>query len=185
MNILSSSISCFACPDCSTGGIKLSQNKAKYGLPIQYFLRCPNIDCSFEKNFWSSAKAGSCRSFNVNKQLIYALRRIGIGWSGISTFFMLMDSPSAMSHSSYDKLIKKIHKSLKDMALEVMKESTEEVYNLGCVTTDSVVSDVSDLSNAVNTSVPIDGTWQKRGFWSVNGPLHLYLLIQVGYLMWK
>ena len=41
MDIRSSSISCLARPDCSTGGIKLSQNKAKYGLAIQYFLRVP------------------------------------------------------------------------------------------------------------------------------------------------
>ena len=58
---------------------------------------------------------------------------------------------------------------MKDVALEVMKESAEEVYNLGCATTDSIVSDVSDLSSAVNTSVSVDGTWQKRGFTSLNG----------------
>ena len=40
-----------------------------------------------------------------------------------------------------------------------MKESAEDVYNLDCATTDSVVSDVSDLSSAVNTSVSVDGTW--------------------------
>ena len=85
-----------ACLDSSTSG-----------LADQYFLRCPNIDCSFEKAFWSSSKAESCRSFNVNKQLIYAMRRISIGWSGINTFFNV------------------------DVALEVMKESAEEVYNLG------------------------------------------------------
>ena len=58
---------------------------------------------------------------------------------------------------------------MKDVALEVMKESAEEVYHLGCATTDSVVSDVNDLSSAVNTSVSFDGTWQKRGFASLNG----------------
>ena len=40
---------------------------------------------------------------------------------------MLMNLSSAMSHSSHDKLSKKIHKSVKDVALEVMKESAEEV----------------------------------------------------------
>ena len=40
---------------------------------------------------------------------------------------------------------------------------------MGCAPTDSVVSDVCDLSSAINTSVSVDGTWQKRGFPSLNG----------------
>ena len=39
-----------------------------------------------EKSFWSSAKPKNRRSFDINKRIIYAMRRIGVGLSGIKTF---------------------------------------------------------------------------------------------------
>ena len=111
-------------------GFNLLNPKSRHGLAIEYFLRCTNVDCSWEKTFFSSIKPEHCRSFDINKRIIYAMRRIGVGLAGIKTFLALMDLPSPMSHSAYDKLSNKIHKAVKDVAVEIMKEAAEEVHML-------------------------------------------------------
>ena len=193
MGILSDVIECLACPECSTVGIQLPQSKSRQGLAIEYFLRCTNVDCSWEKTFFPSIKPEHCRSFDINKRIIYAMRRIGVGLAGIKTFLALMDLPSPMSHSAYDKLSNKIHKAVKDVAVEVMKEAAEEVHMLTNVPTDidksetclittestdvnmdfsTILDEVSGADdNIVNTSVSVDGTWQKGGFSSLNGTM--------------
>ena len=47
---------------------------------------CSSEDCTWEKSRWSSAKPKNFRSFDINKRIIYAMRRIGVGLSRIKTF---------------------------------------------------------------------------------------------------
>ena len=70
---------------CHHVNIKLFESK-KYGLAKEYHLRCSSEDCTWEKSFWSSAKPKNCRSFDITKRIIYAMRRIGVSLSGIKTF---------------------------------------------------------------------------------------------------
>ena len=99
-------------------GFNLLNPNQDMDLP-DYFLRCTNVDCSWEKTFFSSIKPEHCRSFDINKRIIYAMRRIGVGLARIKTFLALMDLPSPMSHSAYDKLSNKIHKAVKDVAVKL------------------------------------------------------------------
>ena len=65
-----------------------------------------------------------------------------------------MDMPPPMSNSSYDKLVKNIHKAVKDVAFNIMKEAADEVrINANCTEGEVVDAGISN-----------DGTWQKRGF---------------------
>ena len=109
------------------------------------------------RNHLSSGEPEDCRSFKINSKIIYAMRRIGLGLAGMKTFLMLMDLPSPINHSAYDKLNKKIHNAVKDVAHELMNEASEEIRVLG------------GGVHIVDTSVSCDGTWQKRGLTSLNG----------------
>ena len=122
-------------------------------------MRCCNGACTYENFFWSSEKPKKVRSFDINKRVIYAMRRIGNGYRGLKLFASLMDMPPPMSNSSYDKLVKKIHKAVKDVAFNIMKEAADEVrINANCTEGEVVDAGISN-----------DGTWQKRGFSSLNG----------------
>ena len=87
------------------------------------------------------------------------MRRIGNGYRGIKLFALLMDMPPPISNSSYDKLVKKNHKAVKDVTFNIMKEAADEVIiNANCIEGEVVDAGISN-----------DGTWQKRGFSSLNG----------------
>ena len=56
-------------------------------------------------------------------------------------------------------MINLIHKAVKDVALNIMKEAADEVrINANCTEGEVVDAGISN-----------DGTWQKRGFSSLNG----------------
>ena len=57
------------------------------------------------------------------------------------------------------KLVKNIHKAVKDVASDIMKETVNEVkINANCAE-----------SEVVDAGISNDGTWQKRGISLLNG----------------
>ena len=82
---------------------------------------------------------------------------ICLGLAGIKTFLMLMDLPSPINHSACDKLSKKIHKAVKDVAQKLRNGASEGIR---------VLRGGADI---LDTSVSCDRTCQKRGFTSLNG----------------
>ena len=79
------------------------------------------------------------------------MRRTGLGLAGVKTFLMLMDLPFPINHSTYDKLNKKIHKAVKDVAQELMNEASDEIRVSG------------GAADIVDTSVPCDGHYRSVG----------------------
>ena len=108
MNILGNVFNILLCPECSQLGLQLSQVK-KQGLAMKLHLHC---SCGWGHVFWTSKKPKKVRSFDVNKRIFYAMRRIGKGYQGLKTFLMLMNLPLPMTWSSYHKLARKIHRAV-------------------------------------------------------------------------
>ena len=84
------------------------------------------------------------------------MRSIGVGLAGTKTVLSLMNLPPVKC-AAYNKLQKIIHLSVKEVATEVMQGAVEDIRE---GVSDDEITDVSISS---------DGTWQKRGFTSLNG----------------
>ena len=68
-----------------------------------------------------------------------------------------------MTRSSYHKLSRKIHRAVNDVSNETMQQASQEI-----IVKSKVVADIND------TAISCDGTWQRRGFCSLNGRLVLW-----------
>ena len=143
------------CPGCKKSGLSLSQAK-KQGFAIKYVVSCV---CGHNIDLWSSKKPPKVRTIEVNQRLVYAMRRCGKGYRGLKMFAALAGLLAPMSNSTYDKVMKNVHCAIKDVAKDIMKESANEL----CMQKDP------DNSSVVDVGVSCDGTWQRRGFSSLNG----------------
>ena len=159
MDILSKIITLLSCPECKATGIKLLHKK-RYGLATKCKIFCPS--CTFEKEFWSSRKVDDGgRAFQINQRLTYSMRSIGVGLKGSQTFLAMMNLPPPVNKSAHEKIVKNVHAAVKAVAVDVMKDASEEVRTL--------YIDAANEDGIVETSISCDGTWQKRGFTSLNG----------------
>ena len=77
---------------------------------MQYCVSCSSA-CIHQNFIWSSEKPRKVRSFDINKRVLYAMRRIGNDYRGLKLF-------ATMSNSSY-------HKAVKDVAFNIMKETAD------------------------------------------------------------
>ena len=86
------------------------------------------------------------------------MRVLGHGHSGIDKFTSLMNMPKPMTQNNYDKIAAKILNVTKAVAEETISDAAKDIRE----------NKTSDY-NFVDTGVSCDGTWQKRGFSSLNG----------------
>ena len=153
MGILNNIIRLLACPECkSTSVLSLMYNR-RYGIATECKVICSK--CEYDSIFWTSNKVQDGRSFENNQRLIYAMRSIGVGLSSFETFLPLMNLPPPMNQNAYNKQQKTILAAVKSVAEQTMKDAANELKTSN--------EDVS------NTSVSVDGSWQRRGYSSLNG----------------
>ena len=93
LDILASTYSIIACPDCfNTSCIELRKAK-KWTLVAFLFIV---LDMEFRYSFWTSKKAEKMRSYDINKRSVYAFRRLGKGYADMKTFLTIMNLPPPM-----------------------------------------------------------------------------------------
>ena len=73
-------------------------------------------------------------------------------------FLVLMNHPPPMTEKNYRKLSTIFRNSVKHVAESVMNDAALEIHTKNVA-----------IDNVVDTGVSVDGTWQKRGFTSLNG----------------
>ena len=112
----------------------------------------------FFHEFYTSLSSDHNR-FVVNKRIVYGMRACGQGYAGLQTFTYLMNIPKPMTAINYDKIILKLSTAAKEVAEETMKETREELRQ----------APSSNTSSVIDTGVSGNGTWQRRGFSSLNG----------------
>jgi hypothetical protein len=67
------------------------------------------------------------KNFEVNKRLVYGMRRIGKGHAGASKFCSIMNMPSPLTANSFRKSSRTITQHVKKVAKACMKSAAEEV----------------------------------------------------------
>ena len=145
-----------ACPVCFTNSTMTMRQTLHYGSAQKYEIECC---CGFSHSVWSSKKAAG-KGFDINKRLIYAMRSIGVGYSGLKKFCFLMNIPPPLTARNYKKQILSLKNIVKAIAKETMTNATADLRIKKGVTSNTALVDIA---------VSCDGSWQKRGYSSLNG----------------
>lgn len=144
------------CKQCGCS-LKLTISN-RVGLAYTISLECENHKCEAKVSQVNSAKATVENSdriyYDINLRFVYALRTIGIGQETGRTFAGVMNFNQPSKFDFYNKVLLS---ATQKVCVESMKEAVEEAVkeNDGC----------RDIAAA------FDGSWQKRGFSSLNGVL--------------
>ena len=94
------------CPGCKKHNLCLKE-ESKRGLAFKYSILCSGLDdsCRWSYTFFSSPRAKnntskSSKMFDINSRIVYSMRRLGKGLSGLKTFLYLMNHPPTMSEKN-------------------------------------------------------------------------------------
>lgn len=117
-------------------------------------------DCQYEKKYFTSkrvhgetpVKGGT--TFEVNMRFALAMRSIGNGFADMNNFCGVMNMPPPMKEETYQKL----QDNLNDAASAYANSSISQA-----------AKDLAKGPGVTETTVMIDGTWQRRGHSSLNG----------------
>ena len=155
VEILSVVFESLCCPDCKTSRLTLKENIIqKKGLAILFQVTCK---CGYKKEFYNSKYCG--KAYDVNRRIIYTMRSCGHGYRGVEKFTALMDMPKPMAQKSYDEAVKNMMNAAKSVALDTMNDAVNDIKRLTS----------SNDDRLYDASVSCDGSWQKRGYSSLNG----------------
>ena len=91
--------------------------------------------------------------------MVVAFREIGKGHSSMLAFTQAMNMPPPVAVSS--------NKNINKLLLESYKAVSQESQKFAAIQTRKAIGCVDE--NPVECQVSVDGTWQKRGFSSLNG----------------
>jgi hypothetical protein len=159
MGLIADVFCLFKCPECDCVGLSLEEDDvSRKGCASKLRLCC--LNCSWKHLFWTSKRTE--KSFEVNKRLVYGMRRIGKGHAGASKFCSIMNMPSPLTAKSFRKSSRTITQHVKKVAKACMKSAAEEVCaKKGTVDSDDTIP--------VDCGISCDGSWQRRGHSSLNG----------------
>lgn len=152
-NMLVSATECKYCKLEGTLTVKEDEG-ARQGLACKLSVVCS--ECNFSHEFWSSNKTGGF--FDINIKSVYGLRSIGKGSVSGRTLFGMLDLPDPPQR--FERYNPMFINSLEKIAEASMIKATEETVELNTK---------EDGSTSRHISIGIDGTWQRRGFSSLNG----------------
>ena len=89
---------------------------------------------------------------------MYALRSCGQGHSALERFCGMMNMPQPITKKNYSQLSSKLKDGAKFIAEGSMMVAANEAAN-----------DVKEKEGTSDIGVSVNGTWQKRGFASLDG----------------
>lgn len=147
LETLISIFSVLCCPNCFTTGLKLSED-SKEGLCSNFSLTC---DCGFITGFTSTPKEE--KKSSINTLFTFGMRLIGKGYSAGKKLFFTLNLPY-ISKSTFRQHELKVLQAVQVASEENMKTASEEVKK---------------LKKGKTCGVSVDGTWQRRGYMSLNG----------------
>ena len=89
-----------------------------------------------------------------------AFREIGRGREAMETFTSVMNMPPPIQNTSFNIIVDSLHQSYETISNQSKYNVAKEVRK--CIKEDVLKDDIIDCSFS------IDGTWQKRGYSSLN-----------------
>ncbi|GFW05497.1 uncharacterized protein TNCV_436781 [Trichonephila clavipes] len=132
-------------------GLDMQVLKGKSGLAITFVLKC--FACPYRVEFSSSNFHEGTQIATINTRFVYAMRSIGKGAEAGRMFCGVMNLPQPPTRfSPYGKRILNAAKLVyEDSIQNAAKEA------------------ICENEGNKNIAVAVDGTWQKRGYTSLNG----------------
>lgn len=163
MNILSDQLfSSSLCKECKQNGLQMRATK-HFGLAFEMEIFCSH--CKYVHKFNSSEAVTTSdknKLFDVNIRMVYGLRSVGKGMAAGRMLCGIMNLPQPPTKIlPYNKLLKgKAELVLNESMRDAVEEAVEE---------NKILVDDSSEGNQRDLKAGIDGTWQRRGFSSLNG----------------
>lgn len=153
LQTLFSVFSLLCCPNCLLPCLELCED-SRFGLCSNLVVKCNS--CDFLKGFSTTSKVS--RNNDINTLIVLGLRLIGRGYCAGKKLCSTLCLPflSKCSFRSQEKTLLRIVESC---AQENMTTASREV---------ALLKEVSN-SKITKCGVSVDGTWQRRGYSSLNG----------------
>lgn len=150
-NVIRDFVQCKFCDATDSIQLLVLNDGFESGLVLNFQLRC--TECLENVIFKNSKLVPESKLYDTNLKFVYAMRSIGKGLTAGNEFCALLDLPKPPQKyfSYHKKLLTAIQDCAEDSMLRATQEAVEE--NNGC----------TDLA------VAVDGSWQRRGFKSLNG----------------
>ena len=93
--------------------------------------------------------------FEINIRAVYASRTCGFGHTGLEKLCCVLNLPKPMTVKNYNRISDNVGNAAKLVAETSMNNAVSELKK--------------ESTNVVDTGVTVDGTWQRRGYSSMNG----------------
>ena len=161
------------CPECDNKSIDINSDLSeKKGLSVLLNFICTTPTCLWNRSFHTSKEVktdGRGKSpFEINHRALIAMREIGKGHTALSTFCGFMNMPQPMNVKPFNDMQENISNVYKEVANTSMKNAANEFRFTDDDEHNAV--DVSlDDNKVTDITVSCDGTWQRRGYSSLNG----------------
>ena len=151
------------CPTCGASLSLEHEISKRKGLAHFFKAICSSEICEWTDTMATSKQCESTTSgpkpYEVNLRSCVAFRETGKGLEGMETVLTAMNSPQPMDSKSFRLIYGKLHTAYTKSAEESMIKAAEEVVLLN--------EDADDDAKDVRAS--FDGSWQRRGYSSLNG----------------
>ena len=150
------------CPLCNLRELQFTNNiLKKKGLANCLEIKCLSPSCNFFYTTYTSNRVSKNNKsgpdpFDVNARSVIAFREIGKGHTAMETFFGYMNCVPPMAYPTYREMNKDIALCYSDVATDSMLQAAQEIKG-------------DDEEAMCGIAVSCDGTWQKRGYSSLNG----------------
>ncbi|GFW30798.1 uncharacterized protein TNCV_4089181 [Trichonephila clavipes] len=141
-----------SCPRRFQEGLQLSED-SRYGLCSSFVIRCKH--CDFYSKFFTSKKILNCPE--VNTRFVYGMRQIGKSFSAEFKLCGTLNLPR-VSKTAYTNHENKLMSVISEVSELSMQKAASELLVLHL-----------SKNKIVQRGVSIDGTWQLRGYTSMNG----------------
>ena len=128
---------------------------------IFFVVKCTSELCDWSDTFSTSKTLTSNqrgrKAYEINLSSCIAFREIGRGYQSILNFCKLMNIPPPMDKKSYRKTFTKLYRAYSNVAYQQISKAAEDI---------SITPEADGIKNI---TASFDGTWQRRGYSSLNG----------------
>ena len=143
-----------SCSDCG-GTLSLSERR-RWGMAAELSLQCSG--CGMGTAQVMSRKVG--RFLEVNRRAVFAGRAVGMARERLVRFCALMNMPTPMSKSTYQRHQAALLNAANTVAQQSLDNAAETVRKLG---------EEEGSTSPGDIPVTFDGTWMRRGHTSLHG----------------
>ena len=138
------------------------------GLGGDYMLSCQG--CSFTQSFSNCSRTGRRNTFyELNQRSVLASRVAGHGLSNLKVFCGIMDLPPPVTSNTFNTLQKTVFEAANNECEASMTRAINQEIASNC----DLEENEEESSDIKELQIRGDGTWQKRGFQSLNGAVSI------------